>query len=80
MQKIAAIGHVASIGQRQIGGGKLPFAGFQDLSGCSVESAGCYLISPYAVVDANIAPWRAIGGQWRAENDKTENYVYAITL
>ena len=28
----------------------------------------------------SIAPWRAIGGVWRATPDEDEHYIYAIVL
>jgi len=33
-----------------------------------------------AVIGGIIAPWRAIGGKWRAVTDSDDHYVYAITL
>lgn len=50
----------------QTWGRKLPFAGSQILSGCSVEPAVLHADWWNAVIGGNIALWRVIGGIWRA--------------
>lgn len=55
-------------------------ADLQNISGCSVESAVCYLTRWNAVIGGNIALWRVIGVVWRDVRDTDEHYVCSIAL